>query len=136
CGRDAANGAGAQFGEPEVPVRPGGDAIRMRTRRHWVLGDGAGRRDPTNLISLQLGEPEVLVGPGGDVRELAVVGGHGVLGDAALRRPSHGSAPRNREGSEASSADEPSQSREWSKHGTPPNAQLPGLSPDTASIWH
>src|SRR5437870_3807666 len=58
----------AEFGEPEVAVRPGGDARRRAAVGGWdgEHADNSRGRDPTDLVVAEFGEPEVAVRSGGD----------------------------------------------------------------------
>jgi hypothetical protein len=84
----------ADFHEPEVPIRPGGNApFTVRNfgggaagGGHRELGNAPLRRDLPDLISAALGEPEVPVGPGCDGNWAAADGCDPELGKNTLGR--------------------------------------------------
>jgi hypothetical protein len=60
--------SGADFGEPHITVRPGGDPVRLTAGvGQGEEGDRAVGGDLADRVALVVGKPEVAVRPSGDV---------------------------------------------------------------------
>src|SRR5207248_10517413 len=65
-GRDAPDVVPVGGHEPQVAIRPRGDALRASGHREGKLRDRPAGSDPTDLVATVLGEPQVAIRTGSD----------------------------------------------------------------------